>query len=673
MNRRPLTDTRPRTEWASVRIGDSLKLINGRAFKPTEWKKNGRPIVRIQNLNNPEAPYNYFEGDLPEKFLLDEGDLLFAWSGTPGTSFGAHIWRGGEAWLNQHIFKVEFDETQFDKSFLQLAINQNLAEYIRAAHGGAGLAHITKGRFEESELPQPDIPEQQSIVAEIEKQFTRLDAGVTALRRVQANLKRYRAAVLKAACEGRLVSTEAELAKAESRKFETGEELLTRILTERRKNWQGRGKCKEPAGPDLADLPSLSKGWTWATADQLTSVITDGEHITPERSEFGVLLLSARNVLDGRISVEDVDYVPQHEYDRIAKRLVIAPGDVLLSCSGSVGRSAVVPEGLLFTLVRSVAVLKPLAGMGKFLSIALRSPLLKRQIAAKQTQTAQANIFQGKIKVLCLPLPSLAEQNRIVAEVERRLSVLEELEAVVSANVQRAARLRQSILQEAFAGKLASQEGTAAEPKVIKLPEARRMGRPNAHFARALLSAEIVHRLHGEPTFGRIKHQKIFHLCEHIAKIEEIRGQYHREAAGPLDNKLIYATEAELKKQKWYQEVPRDPFGHAYQPLAKAGGHRKYVEQYWSIQLPLVEKVIELMRTWDTNRCEIFCTTYAAWNDLILWGKESGESAILEEILEHWHESKRRFSRERWQKAIGWMREKGFVPTGFSKPTRKWE
>ena len=436
--------------WRSVQIGDALKLINGRAFKPTEWKKSGRPIVRIQNLNNPDAPYNYYEGDLPEKFLLDDGDLLFAWSGTPGTSFGAHIWRGGKAWLNQHIFKVQFDEAQFDRRFLQLAINQNLAEYIRAAHGGAGLAHITKGRFEESKLPQPKIAEQLRIVAEIEKQSTRVDAGVAALRRVQASLKRYRAAVLKAACEGRLVPTEAELAKAENRNFESGEQLLDGILAERRESWQGRGRYKEPAAPETAQLPKLPDRWTWATTDQLTKVITDGEHITPQRSDSGILLLSARNVLDGRIALEDVDYVPQHEYDRIARRLVIEPGDVLLSCSGSVGRSAVVPEGLLFTLVRSVAVLKPLRRMGRYVSLALRSPLLKQQIATKQTQTAQANIFQGKIKALCVPLPPLTEQNRIVAEVERRLSVVEELESIVAAELRRATLLRQSILQKSF-------------------------------------------------------------------------------------------------------------------------------------------------------------------------------------------------------------------------------
>ena len=195
--------------WKRVRIGDTLRLVNGSAFKPTDWTKDGVPIVRIQNLNNPETAFNLTKRELPEIFKLRGGELLFAWSGTPGTSFGAHIWRGGDAWLNQHIFNVLFDDNEWDKKFLQFAINQNLAEYIRAAHGGAGLAHITKGRFEESELIQPTPDEQRRIVAEIEKQFTRLDEGVTALRRVKANLKRYRAAVLKAACEGRLVPTEA--------------------------------------------------------------------------------------------------------------------------------------------------------------------------------------------------------------------------------------------------------------------------------------------------------------------------------------------------------------------------------------------------------------------------------------------------------------------------------
>ena len=125
---------------------------------------------------------------------------------------------------------------------------------------GKRVAALVGDGFEESELLQPTPTEQRRIVAEIEKQFTRLDAGVTALRRVQANLKRYRAAVLKAACEGHLVTTEAERLKAEGRglkNFESGEQLLKRILTERRQNWQGRGKYKEPATPNTTNLPPL--------------------------------------------------------------------------------------------------------------------------------------------------------------------------------------------------------------------------------------------------------------------------------------------------------------------------------------------------------------------------------------------------------------------------------
>ena len=109
------------------------------------------------------------------------------------------------------------------------------------------------------------------IVAEIEKQFTRLEAGVAGLRRVQANLKRYRAAVLKAACEGKLVPTEAELARQEGRTYETGAQLLERILSERRRKWSGKGKYKEPEKPDVINLPSLTAGWTWASPEQLSS------------------------------------------------------------------------------------------------------------------------------------------------------------------------------------------------------------------------------------------------------------------------------------------------------------------------------------------------------------------------------------------------------------------
>lgn len=162
------TGLRPLPEgWKLVRVSECLKLQNGYAFKPEQWSKRGDPIVRIQNLNNPEAPFNFFDGELPDKFRAETGDLFFAWSGTPGTSFGAHVWKRGPAWINQHIFRVDFSEEDFDRDFLRLALNFNLDSYISQAQGGVGLAHITKAKLNNSELVVPPLKDQRSIAQTI--------------------------------------------------------------------------------------------------------------------------------------------------------------------------------------------------------------------------------------------------------------------------------------------------------------------------------------------------------------------------------------------------------------------------------------------------------------------------------------------------------------------------
>ena len=141
--------------WQSQEIGGICRLINGKAFKPEDWSKSGLPIIRIQNLNKVDAPFNYFQGVPEAKYLVENGQLLFAWSGTPGTSFGAHVWDGPTGVLNQHIFKIEFDEKLLDKPFFRHAINQKLNELIGSAQGGVGLRHVNKGTFEKTKIIFP--------------------------------------------------------------------------------------------------------------------------------------------------------------------------------------------------------------------------------------------------------------------------------------------------------------------------------------------------------------------------------------------------------------------------------------------------------------------------------------------------------------------------------------
>ncbi|MDW2998646.1 restriction endonuclease subunit S [Faecalibacterium prausnitzii] len=150
--------------WEWVRVKHFTTLYNGRAFKPSDWTDTGLPIVRIQNLNNQNSPYNLYNGFVEPEYQLYGGELLFAWSGTPGTSFGAHIWCGKEAVLNQHIFRLDFSEKVIYKPYYMYALNQRIGELIKAAHGSAGLQHVTKGVFENTLIPIPPYKEQIRIV-----------------------------------------------------------------------------------------------------------------------------------------------------------------------------------------------------------------------------------------------------------------------------------------------------------------------------------------------------------------------------------------------------------------------------------------------------------------------------------------------------------------------------
>ena len=148
------------SNYPTVPIGEICQLFNGRAFKPEDWENadsGGVPIVRIQNLNNPDSSFNYYTGEVSEKNTINYGELLFSWSGSRGTSFGAHIWKGQKAVLNQHIFKVGFDESRANKLYLHHALNKAVEEVEENLNGGVGLVHITKGNLEKIEIPLPPL------------------------------------------------------------------------------------------------------------------------------------------------------------------------------------------------------------------------------------------------------------------------------------------------------------------------------------------------------------------------------------------------------------------------------------------------------------------------------------------------------------------------------------
>ena len=149
--------------WEIKKLGEIATYINGYAFKPEHWGEDGLPIIRIQNLNNPNAEFNYCSLDVPDKYVIDNGDILISWS----ASLGVYEWNQGKAYLNQHIFKVLFNKIDINKFFFKYAIGAKIKDMIKNAHG-ATMKHIVKGDFDNTPIPVPPLPVQEQIVSELD-------------------------------------------------------------------------------------------------------------------------------------------------------------------------------------------------------------------------------------------------------------------------------------------------------------------------------------------------------------------------------------------------------------------------------------------------------------------------------------------------------------------------
>ena len=165
--------------WTYKKLGEVATFINGYPFKPSDWKDSGRKIIRIQNLNNPDAVYNYYDGDIDTKYIVSNGDVLISWSG----SLGVYEWSDDEAILNQHIFKVVFNKGEINKRLFEYVVSSRINEMKTKVHG-ITMQHITKRDFDVIPIPVPPLPEQQRIVSE-------LDLLSSIIEKKKAQLKEY--------------------------------------------------------------------------------------------------------------------------------------------------------------------------------------------------------------------------------------------------------------------------------------------------------------------------------------------------------------------------------------------------------------------------------------------------------------------------------------------------
>jgi type I restriction enzyme S subunit len=460
--------------WLRTTIGELADYINGRAFKPAEWKDTGLPIVRIQNLNDKTAKYNYSPEQHEKKYLIENGDLLFAWS----ASLGAHIWHGGDAWLNQHIFRV-LPQKHTTKLFVFYLLKKVTTELYAKAHG-SGMVHVTKGKFEETEVLLPPLNEQKRIVAKIEELFTELDAGIANLRLAQAQLKTYRQALLKHAFEGQLTAAWRE---AHADQLEPATTLLQRIQNERQaryaaaletweKGEEGRGRKPSPpqslpplTPSDLAALPQLPFGWAWLRLGNLNLTVSDGPFgsslKTSDYVDQGVRVIRLENVGELEFIHEKESYISEEKYESLKKHTVTSGDIIFASFITEATRVIVLPPSVKRAINKADCFLVRLqddSTQNDFLAMFLSTRLVFKQLEALVHGVGRPRINTTQLKEVAVPVCGHLEQLQIIREVKSGLSVIDQLEQTIITAIQQSEALRQSILKKAFAGQLVPQD-----------------------------------------------------------------------------------------------------------------------------------------------------------------------------------------------------------------------
>jgi len=333
------------------------------------------------------------------------------------------------------------------------------------------------------------LPEQHRIVAKIESLFARLDEGVAALKSAEATLERYRASVLKAAVEGRLT----ERWRRENPPDETGEELLRRILAERRKRWEAeqlatfaangrkpprnwKAKYRKPTAPDTSGLPELPEGWCWASFEALCRVQLGKMLSRTAREGTANRRPYLRNSNVRWFSIDESDLKTMSFNESELARYSIRHGDLLVCEGGEPGRCSVYqgPDALLMyqkALHRARPYLADVST--EFLQYCFAHQVAHGIGMPRYSETTIRHLTLEKIKTVPLPVAPAVEQRRIAREVGGQLALLiEETEGTITVSVQGASRLRQSILKRAFEGRLVSQD-PADEPATVLLERIR--------------------------------------------------------------------------------------------------------------------------------------------------------------------------------------------------------
>jgi type I restriction enzyme S subunit len=455
--------------WDFINLGDLCKFsqgiqvpVNNQYDKP---KKGFVRFLRIIDFTQGNDPLRYIENP-GEQYIVKKDDIAMVRYGTVG-----FVCTGIEGAVANNLFRIT----------PKLPVNNNYLIYFfksdiftkKLVTKGATMQALSFGLIKPIKVPIPPVQEQKRIVAEIEKQFSRLDEAVDNLKRVKANLKRYKASVLKAAVEGKLTE---DWRKVNADKLEPASVLIEKLKIEKKKQYKEacekakkEGKTKPKRAKklppiDKSQLHLLPESWEWVRIGDISIKIHYGYTASSDKKRVGPKMLRITDIQNNSVNWGKVPYCRIDESDK--GRYLLKEGDLVFARTGAtVGKSFLIkgqiPESVFASYL--IRIILPSNFNNLYLYQFFQSALYRKQITEGQVGIGQPNVNGSKLSELFFPCPSYEEQNLIAQEIESRLSIADNLMKEVEAQFKKADSLRQSILKKAFEGKLVPQN-TSNEP-----------------------------------------------------------------------------------------------------------------------------------------------------------------------------------------------------------------
>lgn len=467
--------------FRSEPLSNHIKIVGGFAFKNSEYKSSGVPIIRISDFNNErivlDSVVYYEESPLLEKYELKESDIIIALTGGTIGKLGIVQASLGKLYLNQRVGKFDIlNPNEFEKEYIYW-IARGVEGIVKKLAWGAAIPNVSPKQIEELNFPIPSKDFQKNIIRflndlrngnvndemyfdeEIENGIKDIQEKQVKAREVQDELSHQltlldslNQAILQEAVQGKLVPQDPN--------DEPASELLKRIKAEKEKS----GKKEKPLPPiKPEEIPfDIPENWVWSRLGEICGNITKGSSPNWQGVQYvsekeGILFITSKNVDSFKIDLTKATYV-EAKFNEIEPRSILQKGDILTNIVGaSIGRTALFDLDVIANINQAVCILRI---EHSFINKAYLLNLMNSNLALKLMSDnsfapGRANLSMGDIANFPIPLPPLSEQKRIVAEIERQMTKTKQLKQHIIANQQATEQLLKALLHQAFEGEAA--------------------------------------------------------------------------------------------------------------------------------------------------------------------------------------------------------------------------